>query len=159
MMLWCYVPVLNIMLNLRSRIIHYRLIFAMMICKLHFIDLQDFIHKCPTTGSCQESHELILKLQRNVKIHFNITLPYMSVASALVTPYYPSKMLYLLLFSPCVVHVDFLDLFLCKYWLLRGIFFIVGPTPADMGALSVAMQQYCFQLYCKQSGHKIYSTY
>jgi len=99
-MLRCYVPVLNIMLNLRKRILLYRLIFAQTICKLHFINLRYFLHKFPTLESCQESDELILKLHRTCKIHFNIILSYMSVASALVTPYYLSKILYLLLFSP-----------------------------------------------------------
>jgi hypothetical protein len=37
---------------------------------------------------------------------------------------------------------------------MLGIFFIDGPTTAGMGALSVVMQQCCFQLYGKQSGHK-----
>jgi len=99
MMLWCYVPVLNIMLNQRSIILLYSLIFAQIICKLHFIDFQYFLHKFPTVGSCQESEEMILKLHRTSKIHFNIILPYISVASALVTPYYPSKILCLLPFS------------------------------------------------------------
>ena len=88
------------MLNLPSTIPLYRLIFAQKFCKLHFIDLQYFLRKCTTIGSFQESDELILKPHRTCKIRFNIILPYMSIASAVVTSYYPSKILYLLLFSP-----------------------------------------------------------
>ena len=63
------------MINLPSTIPLYRPIFAQKFCKLHFIDLQYFLRKFPTIGSCQESDELILKLHRTCKIRFNIILP------------------------------------------------------------------------------------
>ena len=110
MMLWCYVLVLNIILNLLSRILLYRLIFAM-ICKwLHFIDLQYFLHKCLTTGSCQESHELIMKLHHIVRyiliLYFHICL--LQVPSLLrITELKFYICFYFLL---CVVLAAFLDL-------------------------------------------------
>lgn len=123
MLLWWYVTVLNIMLNLRIRILLYRLILAQVICKLHFIDLQYFLHKCPTTGSCQESDELILKLHRNVRyiliLYFHICL--MQVSSLLhITNL---KFCFCISLLLCVVLAAFLDLLYCKYWLLRGVFF------------------------------------
>jgi hypothetical protein len=143
------------MLNPRIRILLHRLIFAQVICKLHFIDLQHFLYKFPNIGFCQKSDELLLKLHRTCKIPFNTVLPYMSVARALFTPYYPFKFCICCSFLLCVVLAGFLDLLECK-WLMLVLFFYCRADCCRYGGLSVAMQKFCCQLYDKQSGHKKY---
>jgi len=112
--------------------------------------LQCFLHKCPTIGSCQESHKLIMKLHNFVRyiliLYFHICL--LQVPSLLHSTHL--KFCICFFFLPCLVLAAFLDWLQCKHWLLCGICSIVGPTTA----LSVAMQQCCCQLYGKQSGHK-----
>lgn len=106
-MLWCYVPVMHTVGNLRIRILLYYLIVAQMAYKLHFMDLQYFLHKCPAIGSCQASYEFILELHSICNVHFNIIPPYIFVPSALFTPDYLAKILYLFRFSPLPVTCDF----------------------------------------------------